>query len=157
MFKVGEFFYGHEYLYALTPDGEFIPGYPLRFGFGMGTQLAAPLTTDLDGDGYLNILTLDSTGRVAAAWDFPVEYKNNGHPWPKFRGDNWNSGVLTVFPPASGLVMHMMNMINYVFRSGPDLPPYYQIDMDCNGRITILDIVILVNYIFRNGPKPCTP
>ncbi len=157
VFKVGEFFYGHEYLYALTPDGEFIPGYPLRFGFGMGTQLAAPLTTDLDGDGYLNMLTLESTGRVAAAWDFAAEYKNNGHPWPKFRGDNWNSGVLTVFPPAGGLVMHMMNMINYIFRSGPDLPPYYQTDMDCNGRITILDMVILVNYIFRNGPKPCTP
>jgi len=158
--KVGDFFFGDEYLYALTPDGELIPGYPLRFGFGIGTQLAAPLTTDLDGDGFLNMLTLESSGQVATAWDFPFEFKKSGRPWPKFRRDNWNSGVVPA-PPHYNPV-YIVKFINYMFRYQPwyFLPydsPEHIVDANCDGRIDLLDLVTVINHVYRNGPEPCLP
>jgi len=163
VFKVGEFFYGDEYLYVMTPDGEFVSGYPLRFGFGIGSQLAAPLVTDLDGDGFLNMLTLEASGRVAAAWDFDREFRKGGRPWPMFRRDNWNSGVLPSPPPMNPA--YVVRVINYIFRGARwYFPPYYILDgeyqlpdANCDGIVSILDAVILVNYVFRSGPSPCIP
>ena len=157
--KVGEFFFGDEYLYALTADGEFAPGYPLRFGYGIGTQLAAPLTTDLDGDGYMNMLTLESSGRVATAWDFPDRFTVAGHPWPKFGRDNWNSGVIPSFVHYDlSYQVYLVKLINYMFHSVKMYFPPYQIpDADCDGRVSIADLVIIVNFIYRLGPMPCAP
>jgi subtilisin family serine protease len=163
VFKVGDFFFGDELLYVLTPDGDFVPGYPLRIGFGIGSQLAAPLTTDIDGDGHLNLLTLEASGRVAAAWDFDYAYRKGGHPWPKFRRDNWNSGVLPSPPPMNPA--YVVQVINYIFRGATwYFPPYHRLDgeyqlpdANCDGIASILDAVILVNYVFRSGPRPCIP
>jgi len=159
MAKVGEFFFGDEYLYALTPDGEFVPGFPIHFGFGIGTQLAAPLTTDLDSDGFLNLLTLESSGLVATAWDFSTKFNSAVRPWPKFRRDNWNSGILPSFPARHQAyhILYIMKYINYLFRNGPPFPPYDPSDLDCDGRITLMDLIFLINYVYRLGPKPCIP
>jgi len=157
--KAGQFFFGDEYLCALTPDGEFVPGYPLRFGYGIGALLAAPLTTDLDGDGLLNMFTLESSGQVVTAWDLPDSFTVAGRPWPKFRRDNWNSGVLPSFPlHASGYhQLFVVRLIGYLFKEKPPFPPYEPSDFNCDGKTSLSDLVILVNYVYRTGQELCIP
>ncbi len=154
--KSGEFFYGDEYLYALTPAGSLVPGYPLRIGFGMGNQLAAPITADINDNDSLNILTLESTGQQITAWDFPIEYHHRGHPWPRFRRDNWNSGILPLRPRYSPI--YVIKMVNYMYR-GQDFyfAPYIDHDTNCDGEFGVLDLVFVINLVYRGHNLPCEP
>jgi len=155
--KAGDFFSGPELIYAFTSDGEFAIGYPIQYSNGFGTQLAAPLTADLDGDGYLNLFTLESSGMIAAVWDLPYPYSPAGRPWPKFRRDNWNTGILPA--PYHVNSVFVVEVICYMLMQNctAHFPPYKYPDADCNGRLDMLDLVKIVNYVYRNGPKPCIP
>jgi hypothetical protein len=155
--KAGEFFGGDEFVHAFTFDGEPAPGFPLRYGYGLGTQLPTPLTIDLDGDGFLNLLTLESSGRVATAVDLPCRATTRGHPWPRLRHDNWNSGIVPSFVHYDlSYQVYLVKLINYMFHSVKMYFPPYQIpDADCDGRVSIADLVIIVNFIYRLGPMPC--
>ncbi len=154
--KAGQFFYGNEYLYALSPAGALLPGYPLRIGFGMGNQLAAPITADINANDSLNILTLESTGQQITTWDFPIEYQNRGHPWPRFRRDNWNSGILPMRPRYSPI--YVIKMVNFMYRGQAFyFAPYIDHDANCDGDIGVIDLVFVVNHVFRGRALPCQP
>lgn len=51
---------------------------------------------------------------------------------------------------------------NYFFSDGyvitiEDILPFSYGDANCDGDITILDVVYTINYLFKGGPAPCSP
>ena len=103
------------------------------------------------------MFTLDSASRVASVWDFPVTYGLGGRPWPQYRHDNWNSGIVP--SPIAFNPIYLVKLIDYMFPPATALyfPPYEIPDANCDGRLDMSDLVRIVNYIYRMGPKPCMP
>jgi hypothetical protein len=45
---------------------------------------------------------------------------------------------------------------HYLFFGGPSPQPTLKVgDVDCNGRVNIVDLTHLAEYLFVNGPPPC--
>jgi len=58
-----------------------------------------------------------------------------------------------------GKVSYTLNYIfsdGYVLTPGAGSPLFYG-DANCDGQITIADVVYTVSYLFRGGPAPCSP
>jgi len=45
--------------------------------------------------------------------------------------------------------------VSYLFKRGPAPAPIQSGDANCDGKVTISDIVYLVSYLFKHGPAPC--
>jgi len=39
----------------------------------------------------------------------------------------------------------------------PEFSPKYVGDVNCDGEVTISDVVYTINYLFHGGPPPCGP
>ena len=48
----------------------------------------------------------------------------------------------------------IINLVNYVFKSGPASPDPWTMDVNADGPVTSSDVIFLVNYIFKGGPAP---
>jgi hypothetical protein len=47
-----------------------------------------------------------------------------------------------------------IELVNYIFKNGPEPDPLEAADANCDARINVGDIVFIVSYVFRNGPEP---
>ncbi len=154
MLRIGELLFGPDQIWALNPDGAFVPGYPLTFGVGSSSIMSAPIVGDVDGDRLADMITVQSTGTSVAMWDLGTPFTRKARPWPRFQADNWNSGV--ILSPTYD-VIYLVRLIDMLFRNGPAFPPFEPADMNCDSRTDLIDVVILINYIFRGGAAPCEP
>ncbi|HUU45904.1 MAG TPA: VCBS repeat-containing protein, partial [Acidobacteriota bacterium] len=152
--RVGEILSGPDWVYAIEVDGGVVPGYPITFGFGATYAPSAPIIGDLNHDGMADMVTVQSTDRVLTVWELGVPATPRARPWPQFRADRWNSGVIAT--PQYDLV-HLMRIIDVIFRGGAPLPPYEPSDLDCDGVIDIADIIRLTDFLYRFGAAPCVP
>ena len=58
---------------------------------------------------------------------------------------------------ANGLTttVDILKLVDYVFRSGPDLQPCRAVgDANCDGRVASADVIAMVSYVFKSGPTP---
>ena len=152
--RVGELLFGPDRIIALKPDGSLVPGYPIVFGYGSSPVISAPLVGDINHDGRADMVTVQSTSTNVAVWELGAAAAGHGRPWPKFRGDLWNSGV-AVTPRYD--VTYLVRLINMLLRRGAPLPPYEPADIDGNGTLEAADVVYLTGYLFRGGAPPCAP
>jgi subtilisin family serine protease len=150
--RSGQIFQGPDMITALEADGSVVPGFPLQFGFGSATVPATPIVGDLDRDGFADMVTIQSTDMVIAVWELGMPISATARPWPQFRGDHWNSSVVAT--PRYD-VIYLIRMINEIFRGTPPLPPYEPVDLNCDRRRDVSDIVRLTDYLYRAGVEPC--
>jgi hypothetical protein len=152
--RVGELLFGPDWIVAYEIDGTPVPGFPLLFGYGSSPIIPPPVVGDINGDGRTDMVTVQSTSTNVAVWELGTPAGMTGRPWPRFRGDLWNSGV-AISPYYD--VLYLTRLINMLLRRGTPLPPYELSDLDGNGKAEIADVVLLVNYLFRGGPAPVAP
>lgn len=152
--RVGSILTGPDRVFAFEADGSLVSGYPLTFGFGSVITPATPIIADLNRDGRTDMVTLQSTDRLLALWKLPTPMDYAVRPWPKFRGDSWNTAVLA--DPHYDII-YVTKLVVAMLRGGPQLPPYEPSDLNCDGAIAVADIVRLIDYLFRFGPAPCVP
>jgi hypothetical protein len=152
--RIGELLFGPDQVYALKPDGSFVPGYPMVFGYGSSSVMSAPLVGDVDNNGRADMLTVQSNATSVALWDLETHFSSKGHPWPRFQADIWNSGVV---PSPQYDVIYLVRLIDMLFNAGNMFPPFEPTDLNCDGRANLIDVVILINYTFSGGAAPCVP
>jgi hypothetical protein len=87
---------GGSEIYAFDKNGKILTGFPI--GLPKVTYAAATVA-DVDQNGTANLLAGDLSGQLFI-WDLPFPYNKNNAPWPKFRHDNWNTGLYEFKPPA---------------------------------------------------------
>ncbi|MCP4703345.1 MAG: hypothetical protein GY865_01945, partial [candidate division Zixibacteria bacterium] len=51
-------------------------------------------------------------------------------------------------------ILDIVQIINYVYKDGPDAIPPHVANVNGDQSIDILDIVYLINYIYKGGPAP---
>jgi subtilisin family serine protease len=152
--RVGELISGPDKVYAYEADGSFVTGYPVVFGSGSSTTLAAPIVADIDADGYADMVTLQSTGTSVTVWDLVNPYGMRGMQWPRFQGNFWNSGVM-ISPLYDAL--YMTRIIELIFEGGNAFPMHEPSDLNCDGQTDVLDLTLMIDYLFANGAAPCLP
>lgn len=52
-------------------------------------------------------------------------------------------------------VGHVVFLINYLYRQGPDPNCRSDYDLNCDGELTLSDVIVLINYLFRGGALFC--
>ncbi|MBI3872472.1 MAG: S8 family serine peptidase [candidate division Zixibacteria bacterium] len=152
--RMGDLIFGPDEIVALRPDGSLVPGYPLFFGNGSSGIMSAPIIGDVNHDGITDMVTVQSNSTNVAIWSLGSKAGLRGRPWPKFRADLWNSGVLAT-PQYD--VTYLVRLIDMFFRGGPGFPPYEPADVNCDGTLDLTDVVGLMGYLYRQGPAPCAP
>lgn len=83
-------------IFAFDNSGKILTGFPIDLP---KVTYAAATVADIDQNGTVELLAGDLSGQLFA-WDFPFPYDHNNAPWPKFRHDNWNTGLYEFKPPA---------------------------------------------------------
>ena len=83
-------------LWALSADGEVVPGFPLIVPTP-GIR-SAPTLDDLDGDGDLEIIAATRNGQVLV-WDTSTQYDSFQMPWPTGRHDIQRSATYKPVSP----------------------------------------------------------
>ena len=154
VFRVGQLIFGPDQVFAMNPDGSFVPGYPITFGVGSSTTLAAPVIGDINRDGITDMVTLHSTGTQVIVWDLVGAAGPSGRPWPRFMADVWNSGVA---PPPPYDAVYLNNLVDYIFFGAQPFQIYEPTDLNCSGFTDAIDLNYLIDYLFFGGPPPCVP
>jgi M6 family metalloprotease-like protein len=77
-------------VYAFNYRGDMIAGFPLPSSFGIDD---AAVAGDLNHDGQIDMLAVESTGFVKA-WSLDAPYVAPNAPWPMAGGDAGNNGYL---------------------------------------------------------------
>lgn len=152
--RVGDLISGPDRIYAMKPDGQLLPGYPIIFGDGNSSDMPAPIIGDLNVDGEADMTTVQSTSMSIAVWELGTPATIRGNPWPRFSGDLWNSNIA---PAPRYDVLYLVRMIDMIFHGKNPLPPYDPTDLNCDGKTDMVDITLLSDYLFHNGQRPCTP
>ena len=102
---------------------------------------------------------VDSTAQLGREYYYLVSSTdfsgNESNPSNEVMGVRYITG----YANASGEVdiIDVVNLINYLFRQGPEPTPLESGDVNCDGEVTIADAVYLINYLFKSGPPPCEP
>jgi len=85
----------YEYLYAWEPDGSVTPGFPIITptpSEQASTSKSTPVVTDLDNDGWQEIVAMGSGGGIYA-WDFGAMYNPSLAGWPEAKHDLRNTCI----------------------------------------------------------------
>ncbi|GAB4326571.1 MAG: hypothetical protein Kow0074_21260 [Candidatus Zixiibacteriota bacterium] len=154
LMRVGQLIIGPDEIHALEPDATPVPGYPIIFGVGSSTTLAAPVLGDINRDGIADMVTLHSTGTRVAVWDLEEPAGHMGRPWKRYQADTWNSAVAQ--PPPYDMV-YLGRLIDHLFFNTPAFPIYEHSDFDCSGTSDSVDLSLFIDYLFNNTPLPCVP
>ncbi len=154
LMRVGQLVFGPDEIYALETDGTIVPGYPILFGVGSSTTLAAPVLGDINRDGIADMVTLHATGTRVTVWDLDGPAGQTGRPWKRYQADIWNSAVAQ--PPPYDIV-YLGRLIEHMFFNAPDFPIYEHSDFDCSGTSDMIDLALFVDYLFNNKSLPCVP
>lgn len=123
-----------------------VPGWPVYIGDATANLSASPVAGDIDGDGHLEVIAVNSAGRV-------LGLNHDGTPmanWPSWIAA---TGVFFVGSPALGdltgdgkleVVIPSMNSMVYIFRYDgsylPNWPRYYASSGYTESSPTIADI-----------------
>jgi hypothetical protein len=86
---------GYEQIYAWEPSGDLTTGFPIFTSTPKDKILSTPLTPivdDLDGDGTVELIMCGDYGDIFV-WNMDVPYDSDLAVWPRFRGDEKNSGI----------------------------------------------------------------
>ncbi len=119
---------GDIYVYKNIGDGTFET--PVVFN---GEETPSSVSSsDLDGDGDLDLAVTNS------------ESDNVSILFNIYRGNCNGDSVVDI-----GDVVFL---INYLFKSGPEIPCLSVGDANCDGMVNIGDVVYLNNYLFKLGP-----
>lgn len=152
--RVGELLFGPDQVFAFEADGSLVNGYPLVFGTGSSTTLAAPIVGDINDDGWSDMVTVQATARSVAVWDLVSPANTVPQRWPRFQSDIWNTGIVSDhYYDAIYLALY----IDYLFRGAKPFPIYEPPDLNCDGAPNALDLGLLIDYLFANGARPCVP
>ena len=86
---------GFERIYAFTPEGRILDGYPLVTPANPGTVTSLgfmPLIDDIDNDGLLEIV-LAGSDNLSSVWDTKGKALIRRWDWPRFLHDVSNRGI----------------------------------------------------------------
>ena len=144
------------YVVAFHLNGDPYPYFPIANDFPFS---GAPMTTDLDNDGDLEIVT----GSGSNLFDIDIkESGSNSNYWNMYRGNTQRSGYYVpgddgecgaalgdVTGDGSINILDLVQITNYILEVST---PLYECaaDFTQDGNVNILDLVQIANYILDN-------
>ena len=165
-----------EYLYGVNLDGEFLPGWPVNAG---GKVNSSPVFADMDGDGVPEVITATDSGIITVyhldgsqMQNFPIPFGTSFISAPIVSDFDSDSDLEIFVGSVSNLTgvdfkltgnnIGYWNMFHgnpyrnsfYNFDQGSECGAPLLADLNCDGAIDLLDIIIIVNIILEEEEFP---